>query len=115
MVAKPPILGLLLAVAMARQAAPAPAAMTSNTTNSGTNASQGAAVLNQLAPETDLHSFLPSFIGFTKHQALEFARELKLKVQFVEGSSGPSKAVVNQYPKPGAGWPPNREVTLELG
>lgn len=114
MAVKPPMLGLLLSAVMAKQAAPAPAVMATNNP-SGTNTSQGALVLNQVAPETDLHSFLPSFIGFTKKQAQEFAKELRLKVQFVEGQSGPSKRVVEQDPAPGAGWPPDREVTLYLG
>jgi hypothetical protein len=113
MVAKPPILGLLLAVAMIKPAPPA--VLTTKTTTSDTNTSQGALVLNQVAPETDLHSFLPSFVQFTKKQALEFARELRLKAQFVEDPSGHSKNVVEQYPAPGAGWPPDRKVTLQLG
>ena len=108
MVVKPPILGLLLAVVMAKQAAPAQAVLATNTTN----ALHGAAVFKQVAPETDLHSFLPSFIDYTRHQAAEFAKELRLNVQFVEGSNG--HRVVRQNPRAGADWPPEREVTLYL-
>jgi hypothetical protein len=36
-------------------------------------------------------------------------------VKFVEGSSGQSKKVVQQDPEPGAGWPPDRKLTLQLG
>jgi hypothetical protein len=121
MVAKPPILGLLLAVVMAKQAAPAPAVPTTNTNRSfntttrSAKTSQGALVLNQVAPETELHSFLPSFIQFSRNHALEFARDHRLKVQFVEESGGHSKKVVQQHPEPGAGWPLGREVTLHLG
>jgi|SRR5580704_11200653 hypothetical protein len=112
MVAKPPILGLLLAVAMANRAAPAQAVLATNTTNT-TNALHGAAVYSQVAPETDLHSFLPSFISYTRNQAAEFAKELRLNVQFVEeGSNG--HRVVRQDPRAGADWPSKREVTLYL-
>jgi len=115
MVVKPPILGLLLAVAMAKRAAPAPAGLATNTTTSSVNTSQGALLLKQVAPETDLHSFFPSFIEFTWKQALEFAKELRLTVRFVDGPTGQSKKVVQQDPAPGADWPPDREVTLHLG
>ena len=112
MVVKPSILGLLLAVVMAKNAArppaPPPPARSRHT-------SRGASVLNQVAPETDLHSFFPSFIQFTRNQALEFATELRLKVTFVEAPSGPSNNVISQEPQPGAGWPPGHRVTLQLG
>ena len=112
MMIQPRILGLLLAVAMARHAAPAQAVLAGA---SSAKTSQGALVFKQVAPETDLHSFLPSFVGFTKKQALEFAKELRLHVDFVEAPSGPSKNVVGQDPAPGGDWPPDREVTLQLG
>jgi hypothetical protein len=105
MVVKPPILGLLLAVAMAKRAAPAQAV-------AADNALQGALVYNQVAPETDLHRFLPSFIDLTRHQAAELARELRLNVRFVDGSIG--HRVVRQDPQAGANWPPRQEVTLQL-
>jgi hypothetical protein len=118
MLVRPPILGLLLGVVMARQASAAPAAPASSTTPSGTTGLQGRSVLDQVAPETDLHSFLPSFLGFTRHQAQEFAKELRLTPYFVEDQSAEApqskQRVVSQEPGPGAGWPKDRNVTLLL-
>lgn|SRR5215467_6476608 len=113
MLVKPPILGLLLAVTMAKQATPAPAVLSTNT--GSTITSKGALVLNQVAPQTDLHSFFPSFVQFTENQALEFAKELRLNAKVVDRSSGHSKIVGQQDPAPGAGWPHDRIVTLYLG
>jgi hypothetical protein len=118
MVIKPPMMGLLFAVMMAKQAAPAPAAVLSTNTGTGTSTTaQGTVVLNQVAPNTDLHSFFPSFIKFTKNQATEFAKELRLKVKFVEGTgtARSKEFVTDQDPAPGADWPADRVVTLDLG
>ena len=104
MLVKPPMLGLMLAVVMAKQATPAPAVVVANATTSGTTTSRGALVLDQVAPETDLHSFLPSFIKYSKNQALEFAKELKLKAQFVEGE-GASARSKQTGPRPGTSSP----------
>jgi len=122
MLVKPPMLGLLLAVVMAKRATPAPAVVVANTTTSDTTTSQGALVLKQVAPETDLHSFFPSFIRLTRNQAVEYAKELKLNVKFVEDYSAttseePQDAahlVHDQKPAPGAGWPRDGKVTLHL-
>lgn len=118
MVVKPPMLGAMLGVFMAKQAAPAPAALAANTTTTttttNTNTSQGASLLKQVAPEPDLHSFVPSFIELTRNQAQEFANVLGLPVHFVEGSDGPKK-VTRQEPGPGGNWSHDLKVTLHLG
>jgi hypothetical protein len=117
MVVKPPILGLLFAVVMAKQAAAAPATavLSTSSTASNANTSQGAVVFNQVAPDTDFHSFFPSFIQFTRNQAAEFAKELRLKVKFIEpGGKIAKDLVTDQDPEPGANWPADRVVTLTL-
>ena len=113
MVMKPPILGLLLAVAMAKRAAP-DAGGAGHHHHPYDPKALGAAVLNQVAPETDLHSFFPSFMGYTRHQAAEFAKELRLNVHFHDGPNG--HKVIGQEPAVGADWPPphKREVKLQL-
>jgi len=118
MMVRPPM-GLLLGLVMARQASRPPAVLDSKTAASGSDTLQGRSVLDQVAPETDLHSFLPSFIGFTRKQANEFAKELLLTLQFIDDPSADSArskpGVIGQEPAPGAGWPKNRIVTLTLG
>src|SRR3954464_10527737 len=118
MLVRPPIMGLVLGLVMARQASPPPALPAARNTTSGTNTLQGRTVLDQVAPETDLHSFLPSFIGFTKKQSQEFAKELRLSAQFIDARSADAPQsklrVVDQEPAPGAGWPKDRDVTLYL-
>jgi hypothetical protein len=117
MLIKPPILGLILAIVMARRAAQV--ALATNDSDSDTKPSHGKLIIDQVAPETDLHSFLPSFVGFTRKQAQEFAKELRLTPQFLEDQSSDTplskQRVVNQEPAPGAGWPKDRNVTLTLG
>jgi len=112
MAVKPPIMGLLLGVTMAKQAAPALAVPANNTGIGRTKTSQGASLLAQVAPGTHLHSFLPSFIGFTRKQAAEFAEELNLNVEFAPESSG--HRVGGQSPAPGTDWPHKQPVTLYL-
>src|SRR5690242_14902375 len=87
MLVRPAMLGLLLAVVMAKQASQARAVQAGSATSgsaSGGSASKGRMVFDQVAPESDLHSFLPSFVGFTRKQAQEFAKELRLNPQFSE-------------------------------
>jgi len=110
MLIRPPMLGLLLALTMAKQAAPKPAALPSPT---GTG---GGTVIDSVIPKPGhALSFFPTFIGLTKKQAASFARELALTPSFVEiEHNTPGKDTVKgQDPMPGDPWPHDRkDVTL---
>ena len=114
MMLRPPILGLLVAMTMARQAAK-PKPVISNS-SAGTSTRKGTTVFDQVAPKANLHSFFPSFGELTRKQAAQFAKELGLTADFVEMESRGKEMVIDQDPAPGARWPHDlKKVTLTLG
>jgi hypothetical protein len=108
MLVRPQMLGLLLAIVMARQAAPA--------TAGGTKISHGKEIIDYVAPKGDLHRFCPSFLEYTRKRAQEFADEVGLSVTFAEEQDSPTQPskqlVYDQKPLPGARWPAKGEITL---
>jgi hypothetical protein len=114
MMIRPPMMGLLVAIMVAKQKA--------NTTNAVSNSAgskaprPGAKIVNQIIPKPD-HSFFPSFIGLSRKEAAHQAKQLGLDVTFqdVPGASG-KEMVIGQNHLPGSNWPRSiTEVTLLLG
>jgi hypothetical protein len=114
MMIRPPMMGLLVAIMVAKQKA--------NTTNAVSNSAgskaprPGAKLVNQIIPKPD-HSFFPSFIGLSRKEAAHQAKQLGLDVTFqdVPGASG-KEMVIGQNHLPGSNWPRSiTEVTLLLG
>ncbi len=114
MMIRPPMMGLLVAIMVAKQKA--------NTTNAVSNSAgskaprPGAKIVNQIIPKPD-HSFFPSFIGLSRKEAAHQAKQLGLDVTFqdVPGATG-KEMVIGQNHLPGSNWPRSiTEVTLLLG
>jgi len=108
MLIKPPRLGLLMALALSKQAAPKPAALPQP-------GKPGDTVIDTVIPKPQPQSFFPTFVGFTKKQAAARARELGLEPVFIElEHNSPGKDTVKtQEPLPGANWPHDlKEVKL---
>jgi len=109
MLIRPPMMGLMLALVMAKQAAPKPPALPAPKDGSS------GSVIDSVIPKPHALSFFPTFIGFTKKQASSMARELAIEPKFVElDHNTPGKDTVKgQDPMPGANWPNDlKEVTL---
>lgn len=110
MLIRPPMLGLLLALTMAKQAAPKPPALPPP------NDKGGGTVIDSVIPKPGhALSFFPTFIGLTKKQASSLARELALEPSFIEiEHNTPGKDTVKgQDPMPGSNWPHDlKEVKL---
>jgi hypothetical protein len=115
MMIRPPMMGLLIAIMVAKQSANTTNAVVSNTTVS--KASRAAArLVNQVIPKPD-RSFFPPFLGLSQKEAAHQAKQLGLNPTFIElpGASG-KEMVVGQDPIPGTNWPRNvTEVKLYLG
>lgn len=114
MMIRPPMMGLLIAIMVAKQKANTNAVV-SNTTVSKA-ARPGARLVNQVIPKPD-RSFFPSFIGLSRKEAAHQAKQLGLSVslQDAPGASG-KDMVVGQDPNPGTDWPRSvTAVTLFLG
>jgi hypothetical protein len=117
MMIRPPMMGLLIAMVMAKQAAK-PAPVSNNSTGVSVAGRQGGAVFDQVAPRHGhLVSFFPTFVDLTRKQATQLAKELGLSTKFVDTRDGSGKEVVRQQDPPaGANWPHGAtEVTLILG
>jgi hypothetical protein len=115
MMVRPPMMGLLIAIMVAKQSANTTNAVASKSTvNKASGA--GAGLVNQVIPKPD-HSFFPTFMDLTRKEAAHQAKQLGISVKFIDtpGASG-KETVVGQDPKPGSNWPRNvTEVTLLLG
>ena len=110
MLIKPPRLGLLMALALSKQAAPQPLALPPHG-----GGKPGDTVIDSVIPKPHPQSFFPSFVGLTKRQAATRARELELEPTFIETEHNtPGKDTVKtQDPLPGASWPNDlKEVKL---
>jgi PASTA domain-containing protein len=115
MMIRPPMMGLLIAIMVAKQKANTTKAVISNST-AGKAPRPGAKMVNQIIPKAD-HSFFPTFIGLTQKEAAQQAKESGLSPTFIElpGASGKER-VLGQDPIPGANWPRTvTEVKLFLG
>ena len=114
MMIRPPMMGLLIAIMVARQKA------NTNTVVSNTTASKaaraGAKLVNQIITKPD-RSFFPSFIGLTRKEAAHQAKQLGLSVTLQDAPGATGKdMVVGQDPNPGTDWPRSiTAVTLFLG
>ena len=108
MMIRPPMMGLLIAIMVAKQKANTTNAVASNITVSKA-ARAGARIVNQVIPKPD-HSFFPTFLGLSQKEAAQQAKQLGLSPTFIElpGASG-KEMVVGQDPIPGTDWP--RSVT----
>jgi hypothetical protein len=116
MTIRPPMMGLLVALMVAKKKAP------KNVISSGAGGipssgggSGSGGIIDKTIPRID-RSFFPSFIEESRKQATHLARELGLNPIFREreGVSGKG-VVVEQEPKPGARWPRDlKDVTLHL-
>ncbi len=115
MMIRPPMMGLLIAIMVAKQSANTTNAVVSNTTVSKA-ARAGARLVNQVIPKPD-RSFFPSFIGLSRKEAAHQAKQLGLSPTFLDapGASG-KEMVVGQDHNPGTDWPRSvTAVTLFLG
>jgi hypothetical protein len=102
MTVRPPMVGLMLALAMSKQAALKPALPAPPKDKPNTS------VIDSVVPRPDAsHSFFPTFLGLTKKQAASRAREYGLNPCFIEiEHNTPGKDTVQgQDPLPGAKWP----------
>jgi hypothetical protein len=115
MMIRPPMMGLLIAIMVARQKANTTNAVVSNTAV-GKAARTGAKLVNQVIPKPD-HSFFPTFLGLSQKEAAQQAKQLGLSPTFVElPGAGGKEMVVGQDPIPGTDWPRNvTAVKLFLG
>ncbi len=116
MTIRPAMMGLLVALMVAKQRAKTTNAVVSNSTVGGKASGAGPRIVNQVIPKAD-HSFFPTFIDLSRKEAAQQAKKLGLSATFVDsqGASG-RDMVVAQDPKPGSNWPRNvAEVTLYLG
>jgi len=114
MMIRPPMMGLLVAIMVAKQKANTNAVV-SNTTASKA-ARVGARLVNQVIPKPD-RSFFPSFIGLSRKEAAHQAKQLGLGVTFQDapGASG-KEMVVGQNHLPGSNWLRSiTDVTLLVG
>ena len=115
MMFRPQMMGLLIAIMVARQKANTTKAVVSNSTvNKAARA--GARLVNQVIPKPD-RSFFPSFIGLSRKEAAHQAKQLGLSPTFQDapGASG-KEMVVGQDHNPGTDWPRSvTAVTLFLG
>jgi len=111
MMIRPPMMGLMIAMMVARQKAQKPKAVITHDTGSGTG------VIDKIVPKPD-RSFFPSFEGLTRREASHQAKRLGLNVTFEEssGSASGREVVKHQDPKEGSNWPRDVvSVTLRLG
>jgi hypothetical protein len=113
MMIRPPMMGLLIAMMVAKQKA-IPKPVFSNSTGASTGL--GSTIVNKVIPKTD-HSFFPPFLDLTRKQATQLAKEHGLTAKFIDtGGSGGKEVVVRQDPTEGSSWPRHvTEVTLYLG
>jgi hypothetical protein len=111
MMIRPPMMGLMIAMMVARQKAQKPKAVVTKVTGGGT------AVIDQIVPKPD-RSFFPSFEGLTRREASHQAKRLGLNVTFdvSPSSTGEKEVVIHQDPKEGSNWPRDVvSVALRLG
>jgi hypothetical protein len=116
MTIRPPMMGLLVALVVAKKKAPK--TVTSSGTGSIPLSSGGSAaggIIDRTIPRID-RSFFPSFIDETRKQAAHLAKELGLNAIFPDAEGASGRAVVaRQEPPPGAPWPHDlKDVTLHL-
>jgi hypothetical protein len=111
MMIRPPMMGLMIAMMVARQKAQKPKPVITQ------GASGGTGVIDKIVPKQD-RSFFPTFEGLTRREAAQEAKRHGLNVTFEDSSrsSGGKEVVIHQDPKEGSDW--RRDVvsvTLRLG
>ena len=116
-----PLLGFVLAYALAQRDTPALTAAQSTSTKTALTSKkqaglQGSDVLGRVLAEVSKQGVMvPSLIGYPRQEALRLLELVNVPVKIIEDAEGGGHTVVGQRPPPGTSWTGKEVLELKLG